>query len=457
MRFVRLSVVRTTIVRMLELGIAQLSQVATALAALPRDLDDAERIDLIATLERLKNAASAAQAVAAVDFDHSQRAAQVEAQVPARRVGEGVAAQLGLARRESPFRGARWLSVARVLHTQMPHTLRLMASGALSEHRASILVKETDCLDETDRRHVDHALCGAGGNAASLSTRALEQAARRHALALDTSAVVERAAKAEADRHVTIRPAPDTMTWVGALLPVKQGVGVYAALKRAADAARAAGDPRSRGQVMADTLFERVTGASAAEPVSVALDLVMTDRAFFATTDEAAHVPGYGPVPAGWARALAHQALTHDTLDRAQLWVRRLYTTPGTGCLVAMDSRARLAPKSLARFIARRDHDLCRTPWCGAPIAQTDHVTDWADGGQTTVTNTQGLCTRCNLAKQAPGWQAGPLPGAGRTHRHTVATTTPTGHTYYSRAPAPPGHLDISTSPVEQLVYDLIA
>eukprot|EP01032_Pedospumella_encystans_P035083 gene35083-39675_t len=124
---------------MLEIGIAQLSQVATALAALPRDLDDAERIDLITTLERLKNAASAAQAVAAVDFDHSQRAAQVEAQVPARRVGEGVAAQLGLARREAPFRGARWLSVAKVLHTQMPHTLRLMASGALSEHRASIL------------------------------------------------------------------------------------------------------------------------------------------------------------------------------------------------------------------------------------------------------------------------------------------------------------------------------
>ncbi|WP_309647353.1 HNH endonuclease [Nocardioides sp.] len=447
---------------MLELGIPQLRQVATALAALPRDVSDAERIGLITTLERLKNAASAAQAMAAVDVDHSQRAAQVEAQVPARRVGEGVAAQLGLARRESPFRGARWLSVARVLrtqmpHTQMPHTLRLMASGALSEHRASILVKETDCLDETDRRHVDHALCGAGGNAASLSTRALEQAARRHALQLDTSAVVERAAKAEADRHVTIRPAPDTMTWVGALLPVKQGVGVYAALKRVADLARAAGDPRSRGQVMADTLFERVTGASAAEPVSITLDLVMTDRAFFATTDEAAHLPGYGPVAASWARALTHQALSHDTLDGAQLWVRRLYITPGTGCLVTMDSRARRAPKRLARFIARRDHDLCRTPWCGAPIAQTDHVTDWADGAPTTVTNTQGLCIRCNLAKQAHGWRARPLPGAGRTHRHTVATTAPTGHTYHSRAPAPPGHVDVSTSPVEQLLYDLIA
>ena len=34
---------------------------------------------------------------------------------------------------------------------------------------------------------------------------------------------------------MTIRPAPDAMTYVTALLPVAQGVGVYAALKRAAD------------------------------------------------------------------------------------------------------------------------------------------------------------------------------------------------------------------------------
>jgi hypothetical protein len=31
---------------------------------------------------------------------------------------------------------------------------------------------------------------------------------------------------------VTIRPAPDCMTYVTALLPVAQGVGVYAALNR---------------------------------------------------------------------------------------------------------------------------------------------------------------------------------------------------------------------------------
>uniref|UniRef100_UPI0036F28F21 HNH endonuclease n=1 Tax=Mycobacterium simulans TaxID=627089 RepID=UPI0036F28F21 len=47
------------------------------------------------------------------------------------------------------------------------------------------------------------------------------------------------------------------MTWVSALLPVAQGVGAYAALRRAADTTF---DDRSRGQLMADTLVELVWG-----------------------------------------------------------------------------------------------------------------------------------------------------------------------------------------------------
>ena len=70
---------------------------------------------------------------------------------------------------------------------------------------------------------------------------------------LDPESFVTRRRRAEADRNVTLRPAPDTMTWLTALLPVKEGVGVLAALTRTADTARATGDPRTKGQVMADT------------------------------------------------------------------------------------------------------------------------------------------------------------------------------------------------------------
>src|ERR1700742_3690277 len=98
---------------------------------------------------------------------------------------------------------------------------------------------------------------------------------RRSPPACTRQAVVDRAAKAEADRTVTIRPAPDCMTYVTVLLPVAQGVSVYAALKRSADTTF---DDRSRGQVMADTVVERVTGRAAEEPEPVALNLVMSDQ-----------------------------------------------------------------------------------------------------------------------------------------------------------------------------------
>jgi hypothetical protein len=66
---------------------------------------DAERIDAVRELEQLKCAAEAMQAAVAADLDESQRAVQAAAGVPTERQGRGVAAQVALARRESPHRG----------------------------------------------------------------------------------------------------------------------------------------------------------------------------------------------------------------------------------------------------------------------------------------------------------------------------------------------------------------
>lgn len=115
------------------------------------------------------------------------------------------------------------------------------------------------------------------------------------------------------------------MTWVTALLPVARGVSVYAALKRAADTTF---DDRTRGQVMADTLVERVTGqpAEAAQPVAV--NLVLSDETLLAGDRAPAVVDGYGPIPAAVARNLVRDAVA-DTRSRATL--RRLYRHPRSG------------------------------------------------------------------------------------------------------------------------------
>ncbi|WP_460600819.1 HNH endonuclease, partial [Flexivirga lutea] len=79
--------------------------------------------------------------------------------------------------------------------------------------------------------------------------------------------------------------------------------------------------------------------------------------------------------------------------------IRRLFTHPGTGDIIGMDSRARRYPGLLSRLIIFRDHT-CRTPWCTAPIRHIDHIQRHTDGGDTSERNGQGLCERCNYVKE---------------------------------------------------------
>ena len=98
-------------------------------------VDDGDRVDHLRELEMLKSAVAAAQARITVDFDRSQRQVQRDAGVPERRVGAGVAAQVALARRESPSRGSRLLGLAHALVEELPHTLAALARGETSEWR----------------------------------------------------------------------------------------------------------------------------------------------------------------------------------------------------------------------------------------------------------------------------------------------------------------------------------
>ncbi|QWZ10299.1 DUF222 domain-containing protein [Nocardioides panacis] len=416
-------------------------------------VSDAERVEQLVVLERLKAAAAAAQARVTVGFEASQRAAQRAAGVPERRVGAGVAAQVGLARRDSPVKGARHLGLARALVSELPHTLAALAAGQTSEWRATLIARETACLSGADRVRVDAELAARPGGIGALGDREAAAEARRIGYRLDPHALTDRAARAHHERRVTLRPAPDTMACLSGLLPAVQGVALYAALTRHADTLRSGGDARSRGQIMADTLVERVTGQTTATAVPVEIALVMTDTTLLGThrtpaddphdpveAVEAVDVPvqlaGYGPLPAPWVRDWLR---TTGTGTEAEVWVRRLYTSPETGQLVAMDSRRRRFTGLLRRFLVLRDQH-CRTPWCNAPIRHLDHPHPARTGGPTTAGNAQGLCAACNYAKEAPGWTTHTTnPHTGTGTGPAVETTTPTGHRHRTRPPLPPG------------------
>ncbi|WP_091464997.1 HNH endonuclease [Paenarthrobacter nitroguajacolicus] len=434
-------------------------------------------IEQLRVLEEMKSAITALQARVAVAFDLAQRAEQAEAGAPVSERGSGVGAQVALARRESRNRGSRLLGLAKALVLEMPRTLAALKSGQLNEWRATLLVKETACLSVEDRCAVDEELAPDTGTFDGKGDKAIVAAAKAAAYRRDPRSVDGRASRAAAERMVSLRPAPDTMTYLTALLPVTQGVAVYAALCQAADSARSSGNAGSgvvptRGQVMADTLVERVTGTPGGIS-GINLDLVMTDRTLFQGDSEPARLKGYGIVPAEWARILLGPGQTATpkptatqgqtaTLGQAAanlssgrgrtgkdhagtpdaeltIWLRRLYTAPASGELLSMDSKARLFPARLRRFIETRD-DTCRMPYCDAPIRHIDHVVPWRSGGKTNLANGAGLCEACNHTKENPGWTTKAVHADVHGGTHTLKISTPTGHSYQSKAPPLPGH-----------------
>jgi hypothetical protein len=388
--------------------------------------DQSALIERIAELERIKSAAAAGQARAAAALDTARREAEAAAGVPAAQRGRGVASEIALARRDAPVRGGRHLGFAKALVHEMPHTLAALECGTLSEWRATLIVRESACLDVEDRRTLDAELCADPARLNGMRDARVAAAAKAIAYRLDPHAVVERAAKAENERTVTIRPAPDTMTYLTALLPVAQGVSVYAALRREADTRY---DGRSRGQVMADTLVGRVTGRDATVPTPIAVNLVLSDETLLGGDSAPAEICGYGPIPAAVARAMVSGAVANR---RSRATLRKLYAHPRGGSLVAMESRARLFPRGLTAFIELRDQR-CRTPYCDAPIRHRDHAQPWAEGGPTAADNGLGLCERCNYTKEGAGWRVS--TGTDETHTHTAEFTTPTGKSYRSEAP----------------------
>jgi hypothetical protein len=413
------------------------------------DLDEAALVDAIGQLETLGRTVTAAQAALTALLDERLTRQQADAGTSPGDLGRGVGEVVALARRESPQRGRRHLSLARIVPTELPHTWAAWRTGRIDEWTATVIARETACLPLCHRLAVDEIVAGDPEDPEGLerlSARQLLARLRREAERLDPAACVARRRQAESERRVTLRPAPDSMTWLTALLPVKDGVAAYATLTRAADTARANGDPRSRGQVMADSLVTGIlTDDGSRSTGPVALGVVMSDAALFGCADDEAHLEDFGPIPAELAREIVCGALTADEV----VSVRRLYASPTSGELVAMDSSTRTFRGSLARFIRLRDRS-CRTPWCDAPIRHVDHATEHDAAGATSAHNGQGLCEACNYAKTAHRWRARPQPDG------SVTTTLPTGHSHTTRPPPiTTARIRRRTVPVLQVDYVL--
>lgn len=472
-----------------------MARLSDSAAADVEGLTAGELLEVIDAAEAVKASVAAVQARATVQFvqqrDDDATSAAGRGELSAREVTcrrSAARAEVALARRCSPSQADRHVGLAKALVSDLPRVMDALSRGEVSEWRATIIARETACLDSHDRREADARLAD---ELSRLGDKALGDAARRACIDLDPDAVVERRARAAASRRVGVRPAPDGMAYLSVLGRMTDVVGAHASLLAAekarfvatgdsqVDAARTY-DDRGRGAWLADTALERLSGRAEGVAQPVEVGLVMDEDALFpgradatasgCDSEEGAadsreggggsregarrgrvEMPGWGPVPTSMAREHLLRLLEEDvdgdtdgvggrTVERAQcagFWLRRLWTGPDGRDVVAMDSRRRFFHGGLRRLLELRD-PTCRVPWCDAPARQIDHVTPVAHGGATSAANGAGLCQCHNLVKEEPGWTVevtttGLDPGAGP---HEIRLTTPTGRIH--DCPAPP-------------------
>jgi hypothetical protein len=173
-------------------------------------------------------------------------------------------------------------------------------------------------------------------------------------------------------------------------LPVEQAVACYAALRKAVNDVWTQLEPvrRGQGEIMADTLVERLTGQAQAEDIDVQVQIVVPVESLLDPDSTLpAEIPGYGPVPVDVLR----------TGVGRKAW-RRLITRDGI--VIGGDSVQRGFTGVLAELIRIRDGDRCTATYCDAPLRHFDHVIRWRDGGRTTFDNGRGLCAFHNHLRE---------------------------------------------------------
>lgn len=397
----------------------KLQEAIDLLAASSAD-SEAAKIDRIQFVERAKRMLSAIQADDTHELVEQRQAVEVADGVPVAHQLEGVDAEIGLARGESPFLGAALMHTATALGTVLPKTLEALRAGRVSEYHTRVVAEQTSHLGAAHRREIDAAIAHRLGKASSGQLRKLILG---HALRLDRAAAEQRAALSKRQRRVWLDPASDDSVFVSAELPTHQGLAVMEALKQRANqrlaAAAAENTPEmprvAQGQAMADVFVELLTGQATANGVTAEVIVVMEDTTVFGNDDQPAWIPGHGPLPSGMIKEWLAD-------PDAKTFLRRMYTRPSDGQLVALESRRRRFPAGLAKMLLLRD-DTCATPGCNSPIRDADHRHPWAKGGPTSWANATGLCKRCNLRKEQRGWRYTGTPDE-------LTVTTPTGHEY---------------------------
>ena len=390
---------------------------------MPRSLLTVQLAQRVAQLEEEKNAVAARHADAILALGRAVAAEQIDAGVgDPKQVERVVADRVGLACRVSAHQGGKRVRIARDLHAGHTLVRGLFAAGLLNEQKIAVITDAGTHLDADERAQVDERLAGQGIE--TLGVQRLHDLARKIAAEVAPEKFEARRRRAKSGRRVTVRRSNEPgMADLTAHLPVEQAVACYAALRKAVNEVWVKPEPvlRGQGQIMADTLVERLTGQTTAEDIDIQVHIVVPVEALLDPDSPLpAEIPGHGPVPVDLLATGAGR----------KTW-RRLITRDGV--IIGGDSVQRTFKGVLADLIKMRDGGRCTAPYCDALIGHLDHITRWRDGGRTEFDNGRGLCVFHNHLREI-GTTAG-RPRRQRKRRPSTAAASrvrPPGRPQYA-------------------------
>nr|MCW2728009.1 endonuclease [Aeromicrobium sp.] len=210
----------------------------------------AHRIDAIVAIDRGVRALQAEQ-VAQVAALHDERTKVMG-------LGQGdptisVIGEISLARNIGPTAAGTQVGLALVM-ARMPAVFDLFATGVISEATARAVANEVDSLSVDDVIIADDELAQ---TIPGMTTVQARHTAARVVIGIDAEAAYMRARRNRADARVSMFPEKDGVATLHVRGPAEQILAAYKALDTWATGLRSTGDPRTRGQIMCETLVER--------------------------------------------------------------------------------------------------------------------------------------------------------------------------------------------------------
>ncbi|PRA06042.1 HNH endonuclease [Arthrobacter sp. MYb229] len=412
-------------------------------------------------LERLKASCSAAQAKLAYHYektvvrDHEDRGIHID------HSARGAAATIAINRRQTTHGACNYLTSCRILNEDTPHLAHAFEQGELTERQILAITAPLQEIDTNPRREFDALFATHPDMFNHLGPNAITDTVRKFTERYQSSEKAIQAEDEAAKRYIRFRKGKNCVM-LSAKLPLIEGTALAKSITQRAKAIHRTGnDPRTKKQLQADMLIcSQLNGFPPKIPLFLDVKLIMTDKALFLGDREPANLPGYGMLPAQYARELVagarvdledpfHLSRHDDELNRRIFTfpeIQRIYTAPGNQDLIAMDSKAREFPESLKEFIRIRDAH-CQTPYCNGVPEEIDHVVQHHLNGPTTVHNSSFRCSFCNKAKELPGWYEKVDPYLP----HSIVIDTGDGRTYRSLAPPATGVVRDTTPPVIHL------